>query len=181
MLPRAHASVRQCVWRRASTSSTTVPRAELAERLQVVQGQVVASKMQHGVQQGAAVAVGQHKSVAVGLGWHTQLSTLRPAHDSPPLSRARTYPAGLGRVVVHHRTPQKVGHGGTAHGRARVARVGSLHLVSRQNPHGVHALLLQGAGLRLVSHGTTMFRQRVNQKQAKMRVEGPIEEAKRRR
>ena len=40
---------------------------ELAEVLQLIQGEVVAGEVQHGVLQSAAVAVGQHEAVAVVL------------------------------------------------------------------------------------------------------------------
>jgi DNA-directed RNA polymerase subunit E'/Rpb7 len=40
--------------------------AQLAELLEVVQREVVAGEVQHGVQQGTAVTVGQHETVTVG-------------------------------------------------------------------------------------------------------------------
>jgi hypothetical protein len=72
--------------------------APLPTHLQLLHGQVIASEVQHRVQQGAGVAIGQHKAV--------------PAH---PLG-------GLG-VVAHDLAVQHVSNGGAAHGGARVARL----------------------------------------------------------
>ena len=77
------------------------PAAPLAELAQVLEGEVVAGQVEHGVQQDAGVPVGQHEAVAVG-------------------------PVGVARVVAHDPRPQHVGQRGQRHGRARVPGVGLL-------------------------------------------------------
>ena len=88
---------------------------QLAELLEVVEGQVVAGQMEHGVLQGAGVAVGQDEAVAV-------------------------VPLGVGGGVVHHLRPEQVGHRGAAHGSSGMAGVGGLRHVGAEGTDGVDAL-----------------------------------------
>jgi CobQ-like glutamine amidotransferase family enzyme len=80
---------------------------ELAEVLQVVDGQIVAGEVQQAVDQHRAVAVGLDEAVAVG-------------------------PLGVGRVVAQVAAPQHFGDFGHAHRGARVAGVGLLDGVHGQ-------------------------------------------------
>src|SRR6202034_2841806 len=73
--------------------------AELAELLYVIEREVVAGQVEHGVQQDRGVPTGEHEAVPVG-------------------------PVRVGGVVVHDPRPQDVGQRGQGHGRAWVARVG---------------------------------------------------------
>jgi len=92
---------------------------QLAELLEVVEGEAVAGQVEHGVLQGAGVAVGQDESVAV-------------------------VPAGVGGGVVHDLRPEQVGHRGAAHGGAGMAGVGGLRHVGAEGADGVDALELEG-------------------------------------
>ena len=82
-------------------------RAELAERLQVLDGQRVAGQVQQRVQQHRAVAVGDHEAVAVG-------------------------PLRIAGVVAQVVAPQHFGDVGHAHRHAGVAGVGFLDRVHRE-------------------------------------------------
>ena len=86
--------------------------AELAELLQVLNGQAKAKKMQQGVQQHGAVAGGQHEAVAV-------------------------VPLGGFGVEIHLLAPHGVGHGGGAHGHARMAGLRLLDSLGREHANGV--------------------------------------------
>ena len=74
---------------------------QLAEVLQLLDGQVIAGEVQQRVLQHRAVAVGQHEAIAV-------------------------VPQRVGRVVLEVTAPQGHGDVGHAHGRARVPGVGRL-------------------------------------------------------
>ena len=95
--------------------------AELAEVLEVVEGEAVAGEVQQRVEQHAAVAGGEDEAVAVG-------------------------PVGMGGVVLEVPGPEHVRHGRHAHRHARMARVGLLHGVDGQEADGVDAGLLEGRG-----------------------------------
>ncbi len=81
---------------------------ELAEALQLVERQIVAGQMQQRVQQHRAVPVRKHEAIAIR-------------------------PARIDGVVPQMPAPQCVGDLGHAHRHARVAGVGFLHGVHRQN------------------------------------------------
>eukprot|EP00053_Salpingoeca_punica_P011021 m.98695 g.98695 ORF g.98695 m.98695 type:complete len:479 (-) comp15561_c0_seq1:53-1489(-) len=105
--------------------------ADLAEVLQVLDGEVVAREVQHDVLQGAAVAVGEDEAVAAN-----------PVRV-------------LGRVV-HELAPEDVGHGGAAHGSTRVAGLGFLHRIRGQDADGVDTLCVKGrilGDLQALGHG----------------------------
>ena len=101
--------------------------APLAERLQVVEGQVVAGEVEQGVEQHARVAGGEHEAVAVG-------------------------PGRVGRVEAQVAREQHVRHGGRAHGHAGMAGVGLLHAVDGQKADGVDAALFEGLCARHWAH-----------------------------
>ena len=89
---------------------------QLAELFELVHRQVIAGQVQERIDQHGAVAVGQHKPVAVG-------------------------PQRVSRVVAQVAVPQDFGNFGHAHGRAGVAGLGGLHSVNRQKADGVgHAV-----------------------------------------
>ena len=85
---------------------------QLAEVFQLLQRQVVACEVQQGVDQHRRVAVAEHEAVAVG-------------------------PQRVAGVVLEVAAPQRDGHVGHAHGRARVARIGLLDGVHREGADGV--------------------------------------------
>ena len=85
---------------------------QLAEVFQLFHGQRIARQVQQRVNQHGAVAVGQHKAVAV-------------------------QPVRVGRVVLQMTRPQGHRHVGHAHGRAGVAGVGLLDGVHGQGTDGV--------------------------------------------
>ncbi len=93
--------------------------APLAEGLEVVDAQVVAGQVQHGVEQHARVARGEHEAVAVR-------------------------PRGVGRVVPEVTREERVRDGRGAHGHARMAGVGLLDAVDGQEADGVDAAVLEG-------------------------------------
>lgn len=93
--------------------------AQLAELLQVVQGQVIASQMQHGVQQCARMSIGKHKAISVG-------------------------PLGVLGRVVHHLGEQNVCDRGAAHRSTRVTGVRLLHHIGREHTDGINASIDQG-------------------------------------
>jgi len=92
---------------------------QLAEVLQIVDGQIVAGEVQQGVDQHRAVAVGEHETVAVG-------------------------PVRVGRVVAQVVVPQHLGDLGHAHGRAGMAGIGLLHGVHGQGADGAGQLVEHG-------------------------------------
>ena len=85
---------------------------QLAELFQLVHGQVVACQVQQGINQHRAMAVGQHKTVAVG-------------------------PLRVEWVVFQMPAPQHFGDVGHAHGGAGVAGLGGFDRVNGQHAHGV--------------------------------------------
>ena len=87
-------------------------RAPLAERLEVVEADVVPGQVQERVQQHRRVTRRQHEAVAVG-------------------------PVRVGRRVAEVARPHRIGHRRGAHGRARVPGVGLLDAVDREGPDGV--------------------------------------------
>ena len=88
------------------------PAAPLAERLQVVEGEVVARQVQQAVEQRAAVARRKHETVPVG-------------------------PVGRARVVAQVALPEDVRHRRGAERKSRVTRVRFLDHVDRQSPDRV--------------------------------------------
>ena len=87
-------------------------RMQLAEALELVHRQVVAGQMQQRIQQHRAVAVGQHKAVAVK-------------------------PFRVGRVMAQVMVPHDFGDFRHAHRRARVAGLGFFHCIHGQRPDRV--------------------------------------------
>jgi len=69
---------------------------ERAEGLEVIERDLVSEQVEENVLEGARVAVGQDKAVAVE-------------------------PLGIGGICVHKLAEEHVGHRGTAHGGARMA------------------------------------------------------------
>ncbi len=92
---------------------------QLAEVLEVVDGQVIAGQMQQRVDQHRAVAVGQHEAVAVG-------------------------PERVGRAVLQMITPEHLGDVRHAHGGTRVAAVGFLHSIHAEGADGIGSLTTAG-------------------------------------
>ncbi len=93
---------------------------KLAKVLQLAHGQLVAREVQQRIQQHGAVAVGQHKAVAV-------------------------MPLRVTRVVLEVTVPQHLGNVCHAHGGAGVAGLGLLYSVHRQHAHGIgHAAVEVG-------------------------------------
>ncbi len=82
-------------------------RVKLAKLPDLLQRQIVAAQMQQGIQQHGAMAVGQHKAVAIE-------------------------PSRIGRVMGQMLSPQHLGNIGHAHGRAWMARLRLLDGVGRQ-------------------------------------------------
>ena len=101
--------------------------APLAERLQVVEAQVVAGEMEQGVEQHARVARRQHEAVAVG-------------------------PGRIGRVEAEMAREQRVRHGGRTHRHAGMTGLGLLHAVDGQKADGVDAALFEGLCARHWAH-----------------------------
>jgi hypothetical protein len=87
-------------------------RVPLAERLEVVDGDVVAGQVQQRVDQHRAVAVGEHEAIAVR-------------------------PARVGRVVTQQVVPQHLGDVGHAHRGARVTGIGLLHGIHAERADGI--------------------------------------------
>ncbi len=92
---------------------------QLAEVLQVIDGQVVTGKVQQRVDQHRAVAVGQHEAVAVG-------------------------PLRVGRAVLQMIAPEDFGDVRHAHGGTRVAAVGFLHSIHAEGADGIGSLTTAG-------------------------------------
>jgi hypothetical protein len=95
---------------------------QLAEVLQLLHGQVIACEVQQRINEHGAVAVGQHKAIAVS-------------------------PMRVGGVVLQMapaRAPQHFGDVSHAHGSTGVAGVGSLNGVNRQDADGVGQLTVRG-------------------------------------
>ena len=99
--------------------------APLAKALQLVQRQVVAGQMQHGVEQHGAVTGAEHEAVAV-------------------------HPLRVGRAVAHDARPQRQRGDGHAHGHTGMARVGGLHTVGGEHANGVGGFAFKFAGKLLV-------------------------------
>ena len=92
--------------------------APLAERLEVVHGQVVAGQVQHGVEQHARVPGGEHEAVAVR-------------------------PRRVRGVVAQVTREEGVGDGSGAHRHAGMAGVGLLDAVDGEEADGLDAPLLE--------------------------------------
>jgi hypothetical protein len=93
-------------------------RAELAEVLQIVELEAIATEIEAAVEQHRGVAGGQHEAVAVG-------------------------PGGVARVVAHDPRVERVGDRRERHRRAGMARVRLLDCVHRERPDRVDAELLE--------------------------------------
>ncbi len=89
-------------------------RAPLAERLDLLQWQVVAAQVQQRVEQQRGVAAGQHEAVAVG-------------------------PGGIDRIVAQEPGPQHVGRRGERHRRARMPRLRGLHRIHGERADRIDA------------------------------------------
>lgn len=100
---------------------------DLAELLQVVDGDAVAEEVQQGVVQHAAVAVGEDEAIAVE-------------------------PLGVLGVEGHELVEQDVGDGGHAHGRTGVARVGLERGIDLERDAGLAAMRC-GVAQSLVTQG----------------------------
>ena len=94
------------------------PAAPLAELAQVLERQVVAGEVEHGVLQDAGVPAGEDEAVAVG-------------------------PLRVARVVAHDARPEHVGQRGQRHGGARVPGVGRFGRVHGEAADDVDAQLDQ--------------------------------------
>ena len=92
---------------------------QLAEVLQVVDGQVVAGQVQQRVDQHRAMAVGQHEAVAVG-------------------------PLRVGRAVLQVVAPEHFGDVRHAHGGTGMAAVGFLHGIHAECADGIGSLTTAG-------------------------------------
>ncbi len=88
--------------------------APLAKALDLLQWQVVAGKVQEAIEQHRAVPRREHEAVAIE-------------------------PRGVARVVLEHAHPQRVGHGCRVERQARVAAIGLLHRIDRQEAQGIDA------------------------------------------
>mmetsp|Transcript_3657 Transcript_3657/g.9728 ORF Transcript_3657/g.9728 Transcript_3657/m.9728 type:complete len:430 (+) Transcript_3657:906-2195(+) len=88
-------------------------RIHLTEGAKVIERQVVAGQVQHGVLQRARVAVGEHETVAV-------------------------HPRRVLRVVLHHLLPEQMCDRRAAHASTRVARVGLLNHVGAEHADEVY-------------------------------------------
>ena len=95
--------------------------APLAERLEVLERDLVAGQVEERVEQHAGVAGGQHEPVAIG-------------------------PVGARRRVAQEPRPDHVGHRRGAHRRARVPGIGLLDGVDRERPDGVDGELVEVGG-----------------------------------
>lgn len=95
---------------------------ELAELRQILLAHIVSRQVQHGILQSARMSIAQDESIAID-------------------------PRGILRRVVHDFGPQQVRHGSASHGRAGMARTGSLRLVRRDETNRIHAL-----GFQTVAH-----------------------------
>jgi hypothetical protein len=82
--------------------------------LQVVHGHRVSGEVQHRVEQGGGVTVGENESVAVAPCWRV-------------------------RVEPHVFAEEQMGNGSAAHGRARVAGLALLHGIGGHHADGVDA------------------------------------------
>jgi len=119
--------------RHAALGMSGRPAAPLAERAEVVEREVVAGQMQHGVEQHAGVPGGEHEAVAVG-------------------------PSGVSRVVAQMPGEEDVRRRRQPHGGARMTRTRLLHGVDGQEPDRVDAAVLEPpAGRRpLVGHAAVL-------------------------
>ena len=106
---------------------TRRPAAPLAERLEVVEAEVVAGQVEQGVQQHARVAGRQHEAVAVR-------------------------PRRVGGVVAEVPREQRVRDGRRTHGHAGVAGVGLLDAVDGEKADGVDAAVFKGLCARHWAH-----------------------------
>ena len=87
-------------------------RAQLAEFLQLIDGERIAREMQQGIQQHRAVAVREHEAVAV-----------------PPFR--------IAGIVLEHIAPQHLRNVGHAHGRAGMSRIRGLHGIHGERANGI--------------------------------------------
>ena len=122
-------------------------RAPLAEVLELVEREVVAAEVQHGVQEHRAVAGRQDEAVAVG-------------------------PVRIGGVVLHDPREEQVGDGGHRHRQPRVPGVGRLDAVHGQRADGVDAEAVDVGG----GHGRVVSRARRLRNVEPARASGPEEE-----
>jgi hypothetical protein len=95
--------------------------SHLTKAREVGFGETVAGQMQHGVLEGTGVTIGQNEPV--------------------PINPVRIFTA-----VLHNLGPQHVGHGGTPHGSAGMARISRLRLVGRNGPDRIDAQEFIGRG-----------------------------------
>jgi len=115
------------------THAHTESRAEQeSSRLEIIDAHVVACEVEHGVQQRARMAVGQHESITPHLLPLSHLSP--PGPTNLPLSggdffRIGEYPFGIGWVMAEELRPEDVRHGCHADRGARMPTVGSLRLI----------------------------------------------------
>ena len=116
-------------------------RMQLAEILEVVDGQVIAGQMQQGVDQHGTVAVGQYEAVAVG-------------------------PLGVGRVMAQVVIPDHFGDLRHAHGGAWVAGFG---LFNRIHGQGADGICKFGTGCHVVIPCNENFREALHGCQAPQR------------
>ena len=90
-------------------------RSELAEKLELLHGNVVSDEVEHGVVQRNSVSVGEDEAVSV-------------------------HPLGVGGRVLHHLVVEQVSDGSAAHGRTGMTRLRHLWLVGGDGTHRVDAL-----------------------------------------
>lgn len=88
--------------------------AQLAELSQILDTEVVARQVKHGIQKSTRVSVGKNEAVAVG-------------------------PLGVLRRIVHELREKNVSDGSATHGSSGVARVGFLDHVRGQDTNGINA------------------------------------------
>ncbi len=122
------------------------PGVELAERLEVLDGEIEAGEVQERVEQHRAVAGREQEAVAPG-------------------------PAGIPGVEAQVASPQDEGHVGRAHGQARVPAVRLLDGVGGEEADGVDALLRElGARVR---HGRPPTSWSAEDRPGRPRDQGP--------
>jgi hypothetical protein len=85
---------------------------------QILNRDIVARQMQHGILQRTGVAIGQDEAIAID-------------------------PRRIRRTVRHSVGPQDVRHGRAAHGSAGMARIGRLRLIRRNGADRIDTALLQ--------------------------------------
>ena len=92
------------------------PGTELAELLEVLDGQAVTAQVKQDIQQGAGVSAGEDEAVPV-------------------------LPAGISGIVTKNVKPECTGHGGHAHGSTGMTGVGFLDGIRSKSADGVHGFL----------------------------------------